>query len=166
MRHHVAMLRSLIDLFDALRPPPPGAAAGDAEHALQLAAAVLLVEVRRADPGCDAAERRVVVTALREKFALTDDEVARLYELAEQAACAASDLYRYTSRIDETFDMPRKIRLVELMWRVAYADGEISAHERHLVWRIADLLHVPQGARVHARLRASGAGPGAAEGPA
>jgi uncharacterized tellurite resistance protein B-like protein len=157
------MLRSLLDLFDALRPPPPEAAAADAEHALQLAAAVLLVEVRRADPGCDAAERRAVVVALREKFALTDDEVARLHELAEQAVREASDLYRHTSRINETFDMPRKIRLVELMWRVAYADGEISAHERHLVWRIADLLHVPQGARVHARLRASGADPAAAD---
>jgi uncharacterized tellurite resistance protein B-like protein len=166
MRHHGAMLRSLLDLFDALRPPLPEAAAADAEHALQLAAAVLLVEVRRADPGCDAAERRAVVAALREKFALTDDEVARLHELADQAARTASDLYRYTSRIDQTFDMPRKIRLVELMWRVAYADGEVSAHERHLVWRVADLLHVPQGARVHARLRASGAGADAAEGPA
>jgi len=160
------MLRSLFDLFDALRPPPPGAAAADAEHTLQLAAAVLLVEVRRADPGCDAAERRAVVAALRDKFALTDDEVARLHELAEQTARAASDLYRYTARINETYDMPRKIRLVELMWRVAYADGELSAHERHLVWRVADLLHVPQGARVHARLRASGAAPDAAADPA
>jgi len=155
------MLRNLIDLFDALRPPSASAAPADAEHTLQLAAAVLLVEVRRADPGCDAAERRAVVAALRNKFALTDDELARLQELAEQAAREASDLYRYTSRINETYDMSRKIRLVELMWQVAYADGELSAHERHIVWRVADLLHVPEGARVHARLRASGAGGGA-----
>ena len=155
------MLRNLIDLFDALRPPSASSAPADAEHTLQLAAAVLLVEVRRADPGCDAAERRAVVAALRNKFALTDDELARLQELAGQAAREASDLYRYTSRINETYDMPRKIHLVELMWQVAYADGELSAHERHIVWRVADLLHVPEGARVHARLRASGAGGGA-----
>jgi len=32
--------------------------------------------------------------------------------------------------------------------------GVLSAHERHVLWRIADLLHVPQGAYVHARMRA------------
>ena len=40
------------------------------------------------------------------------------------------------------------------MWRVAYADGHLSDHERHVMWRIADLLHVPQGAYQHARQRA------------
>ncbi|MBK3018790.1 hypothetical protein FKK32_30185 [Klebsiella pneumoniae] len=40
------------------------------------------------------------------------------------------------------------------MWDVAYADGRLSDHERHVMWRIADLLHIPQGAYVHARMRA------------
>jgi uncharacterized tellurite resistance protein B-like protein len=43
--------------------------------------------------------------------------------------------------------------MIEHMWRVAYADGHLSEHERHLLWRVADLLHVPQGAYVNARLR-------------
>ena len=42
----------------------------------------------------------------------------------------------------------------EQMWLVAYADGVLSEHERHTLWRVADLLHVPQGAYVHARMRA------------
>ena len=50
--------------------------------------------------------------------------------------------------------MAQKLRMVELMWRVAYADGQLGEHERHVMWRIADLLHVPQGAYVHARMRA------------
>jgi uncharacterized tellurite resistance protein B-like protein len=46
-----------------------------------------------------------------------------------------------------------------LMWRVAYADGHLSAHERHVMWRIADLLHIPQGAYHHARQRAAPSAP-------
>ena len=92
--------------------------------------------------------------ALREKFALGDDEAARLAELAEATAQRATDLYSFTSRIDERFSMEQKIRMIELMWRIAYADGHLSDHERHVMWRIADLLHVPQGAYVHARMRA------------
>jgi uncharacterized tellurite resistance protein B-like protein len=148
------MLRTLHNLLAALQPPPPGAADADDEHLLQLATAVMLVEVMRSDATFHDDERLAVLSALREKFQLTTDEAARLAELAETTAHAATDLYAFTSRIDERFDMPQKLKMIEHMWRVAYADGHLSAHERHVMWRIADLLHIPQGAYHHARLRA------------
>jgi uncharacterized tellurite resistance protein B-like protein len=148
------MLRTLKDLLDRLLSPAPGADAPVNEHTLQLATAVMLVEVMRADATFHADERAAVQAALREKFALSADEAERLAELAEAAAHQATDLYTFTSRIDERFSMEQKIRMIELMWRIAYADGHLSDHERHVMWRIADLLHVPQGAYVHARMRA------------
>lgn len=148
------MLKTLKDLFDSLLPPAPDAGPPAAEHALQLATAVMLVEVMRADASFHAGEREAVQAALREKFRLSDDEAQRLAELAETTAQTATDLFGFTSRINERFDMAQKLRMVELMWTVAYADGHLSEHERHLLWRIADLLHVPQGAYVNARLRA------------
>jgi uncharacterized tellurite resistance protein B-like protein len=151
------MLKSLKDLFDRLLPPEAGTPPAAAEHTLQLAAAVMLVEVMRADTQDTAAERATVVAALKEKFALEADEAERLIELARATARQSTDLYAFTSRINERFEMAQKVRMVELMWQVAYADGSLSEHERHLVWRIADLLHVPHGAFVHARMRAQGA---------
>jgi uncharacterized tellurite resistance protein B-like protein len=148
------MLKTLKDLFDSLLPPAPGSDPQAAEHALQLATAVMLVEVMRADTSFHAGEREAVMAALRDKFALSEDEAQRLADLAETTAHQATDLFSFTSRINERFDMPQKLRMVEHMWRVAYADGHLSDHERHVLWRIADLLHVPQGAYVHARLRA------------
>ena len=148
------MLKTLKDLFDSLLPPAPGSDPQASEHALQLATAVMLVEVMRADTTFHPGEREAVLGALRDKFTLTDDEAARLTELAVSTAHQATDLFSSTSRINEHFDMPQKLRMVEHMWRVAYADGHLSEHERHVLWRIADLLHVPQGAYVHARMRA------------
>lgn len=145
------MLKRLKDLFDNLQ------LAGDAgadEHLLQLATAVMLVEVMRADATFHADERAAVRAALCVKFAIAHDEAQRLAELAETTAQQATDLYAFTSRINERFEMAQKIRMVELMWGVAYADGHLSAHERHVMWRIADLLHVPQAAYQHARQRA------------
>lgn len=148
------MLRTLHDLFNRLLPPAPQADPRAAEHSLQLATAVMLVEVMRADSSFQPGEREAVLAALRDKFALTEDETLRLAELAESTARAATDLFTFTSRINECFEMPQKIRMIEHMWRVAHADGHLSDHERHVLWRIADLLHVPQGAYVHARMRA------------
>ena len=148
------MLNTLRDLFESLRTPPAEADPKAVEHALQLATAVMLVEVMRADASLETVERELVRKALSEKFALAADEASRLAELAEATAKGATDLYTFTSRINDSFDMAQKLRMIELMWQVAYADGRLSEHERHVMWRIADLLHVPQGAYVHARLRA------------
>ena len=90
----------------------------------------------RADATFHTGEREAVRAALRERFALHDDEAARLAELAEATAHRSTDLYAFTSCIDERFGMEQKIHMVETMWR------------------IADLLHVPHGAYVHARMRA------------
>lgn len=150
------MLNKLTKLLFAAAPSTPAAPA-DA-HALQLATAVMLVEVMRADTTFHDGERDAVRAGLIEKFALTADEAEALAELAHTTARHATDFYAFTSVINQRFEMPAKLRMIELMWRVAYADGVLSEHERHVLWRIADLLHVPQGAYVHARMRAEAAG--------
>jgi uncharacterized tellurite resistance protein B-like protein len=151
------MLKTLKDLFDSLLPPAPGTAPQAAEHTLQLATAVLLVEVMRADTNVHAAERSAVLAALRQVFDLGDDEAQRLAELATTTAQQATDLFGFTSHLNAHLDMAQKLHMVELMWKVAYADGHLADHERHVLWRVADLLHVPQGAYVNARLRAQAA---------
>ena len=151
------MLQTLKELFGALQPPAAAASARAVEHTLQLATAVMLIEVMRADSHFESAERRAVIDALRAKFALADDEIARLIELAEQARRDATDWFEFTSHINTHFDMAAKIRMVEYMWSVAYADGHLSEHERHTLWRLSDLLHVPHGAYIHAKMRAKDA---------
>lgn len=148
------MLRTIADLFDALKPPRRDAAPAEREHALQLATAVLLVEVMRADAAHLDTEKPVVLAALREKFSLADDELARLYELAEERSIEAHDLHSFTSRLNAAFDEPQRVRMLEQLWRVAYADGRLDSHETHLMRRLADLLHVRQADAIGARLRA------------
>ena len=155
------LMKTLKDLLDSLFPPSPDSSPAAKDHALQLATAVLLVEVMRADIDFHASERAAVLVGLCDQFKLSEDEAARLTELAETAAKEATDLFAFTSRINQRFDMAQKLSMVEQMWRVAYADGVLSGHERHVMWRIADLLHVPQGAYVNARMRAQ---PGTGQG--
>ncbi|MDB5845875.1 MAG: TerB family tellurite resistance protein [Polaromonas sp.] len=147
------MLRTLKDLFDAFTASAEESPEAR-DHALKLATAVLLVEVMRADPASQAEERHAVVAGLRERFALRDDELARLVELAEQAARTASDYHQFTTRINDCFSHPEKIRIVEQMWQVAYADDHLHANENHLISKIAGLLHVTHGEYIGAKLRA------------
>ena len=147
------MLRTLKDLLDAFTAPAEETPEAR-NHALQLATAVLLVEGMRADPNIAVAERNAVLASLREKFALADDALARLLELAELTASSASDYHQFTSRINDSFAHPQKIQMVENMWQVAYADAHLDAGENHLISKIAALLHVTQGEYIGAKMRA------------
>jgi uncharacterized tellurite resistance protein B-like protein len=148
------MLRTLKDLFDTFTAPATTQSPADREHALQLATAVLLVEVMRADPAINATESAMVLDTLREKFSLGNDELARLIELAEGTAKTSYDHHRFTSSLNEHFTHEQKIRMVENMWQVAYSDAHLDAHENHLISKIAGLLHVTHGEYIGAKMRA------------
>lgn len=147
------MLRTLQDLFDAFTPQAARTPA-DEEHALQLACAVLLVEVMRAEPEVRPEERAAVVAALRGKFPLAPDELERLVELADEKARGANDFFAFTSTLNARFAHEQKVRIVEFMWQVAYADGDIGENENHLISKVAGLLHVTHGEYIAAKLHA------------
>ena len=99
-------------------------------------------------------EQAAVLKILKEQFNLADAEVAQLSELGHQTAKAANDFHQFTSLINRELALPEKIRIIETMWQVAYADSQISAHENHLMRKMADLLHISHGDYVAAKMRA------------
>jgi uncharacterized tellurite resistance protein B-like protein len=129
-------------------------------HTIELATAALLVEVTRIDREVTPAERDALLRAVHEKLGLSGDEADSLVALAEEELARASDYFQFTSLVNERFSYEQKLRIVELMWQVAYADDVLSAHELHLMRRIAGLLHVPDSAYIAAKLRAKQAARG------
>lgn len=149
-----AMLTTLRRFFEqriAAAPDEPGPAREKREH---LAAAALLVEVMRSDDRFADEERRAVLVSLQRRFHLDDAEAAELLALAETQARDAHDLFQFTSRINASFPPAGKVRLIEELWRVAYADAVLHKYEEHFIRRVADLLHVPHSAFIAAKLRA------------
>jgi uncharacterized tellurite resistance protein B-like protein len=124
------------------------------QRAVQIATAALLVEVMHAKGELQEAEQRAVRTALRQQFQLSEEETESLLRLAQAAADAATDDYRFTALINEHFSAGQKEQVVECLWRVAAADHQIDSLERTLVYKIADLLYVPRFAQIKARERA------------
>jgi uncharacterized tellurite resistance protein B-like protein len=150
------MLDAIRDFFEKKigEPTPEGAD----RHTIELATAALLVEVVRLESEVDDAEREVVLRAVRAKFGLTADEATTLVRLAEEEARQATDYYQFTSLINKRFSLEQKERIIEHMWRVAYADTQLSAYEQHVIRKIADLLYVPHSAYIAAKMRARDAG--------
>lgn len=146
------MLNKLNDFLSAIIVPTR--VEGDPEHTLQLATAVLLIEVMRSDADSTDEERDAILNLLKMRFQLSDAELAQLTDLGHRTAKATNDFYRFTSLINRELEMPEKIRIIEYMWQVAYADGQISTHETHLIRKIAGLLYVSHSDYIAAKMRA------------
>lgn len=137
-----------------IEPPADAITAREAtEHALQLATAALLIEVTRADAAVQESERQAVVRAVRDTFQLSEGEARELIALAEGEADEATSLYQFTHLIDKGYSAEQKQQVVELLWRVVFADKEMEKHEEQLVRRVAGLIHVSHRAFIKAKLK-------------
>lgn len=148
------MFKVLKDLFDDLTRDISSGTSQDDEHVLQLATAALLVEVMRCDSDMKPAERDAAVASLRKNFLLSDEAMDDLFRQAEQESKSANDYFHFTSLLNDKLDHPQKIRVIENMWQVAYADKFIDANENHLISKVAGLLHVTHGEYIVAKMRA------------
>ena len=155
------MLKAIRDFFDAHLQPSDKPAGK--RHTLELATATLLAEVMRLE-GVQPAEREVVLAGVRRQFALTAEESEELVRLAEEEARTAHDYYQFTSLVRSEYSQEDRQAIVELLWRIAYADATLSGHEMHVIRKIADLLHVPHSAYIAAKMRAKEPPPPLGEG--
>ena len=114
----------------------------DVEHRLKLATAALMIEIMKQDGETKNEEVESVKKALQTKFELTKTEIDDLFTLASEEAKQSVDLYQFTSLIREHFSQEKKIKTIEYLWTIAYADNHLDAHEEHLIRRISDLLYV------------------------
>jgi uncharacterized tellurite resistance protein B-like protein len=146
-------------LFDAIRNFVADLASGDkqvggfADHELRVATAALLIHAAAVDGNVSDAERGKLQGLLKQRFDL-DDAAAR--ELIEQGTAAdekAVDLYHFTHLLNRSLDDSERVRMVEMMWTIAYVDGAASEFEDNLIWRVADLLGVSSTERIALRHR-------------
>ena len=126
------------------------------ESDYRLAAAALLVHVSTVDGMISEAERRKLRAVLKHRFNLDDAATDELIDEATRVEGEAVDLYRFTSLINRALDEGGRRRIVEMMWELIYADGQVSEFEDNIVWRVADLLDISTRDRVELRQQIAG----------
>lgn len=136
----------------------PDMEAGPDQHGLQLATAALMFEMMRADDDEHPEERHTLQQALQKSFALSESETRQLAQLADREAAESVSLHQFTGLINRHFSPNEKIRVVEMLWQVAYADGRLDRYEEALVRKVADLIHVPHREFMQAKHRVLEAG--------
>src|ERR1700726_1658837 len=123
----------------------------------RLAATALLVHVISLDGEPSEVEKRKLHSLIESRFGLDPGTADQLIASATLVEGEAVDLYHFTSVIMRSVDEAGRLRIVEMMWELVYADGEVSEFEDNVVWRAADLLGVSSRDRIDLKHRIAGA---------
>jgi len=125
----------------------------DIEHELRLATAALMIEMMLDDGKKHEAEEQVLRKRLKQTFQLKDDETNELFDLAHAEVRQAVDYHQFTSLMAKNFSQSQKIKVIENLWAIAYADDDLDRFEELMVRRISDLIYVSHSDFMQAKHR-------------
>ena len=123
------------------------------EHDLRLATAALMIEMMHDDGNVHDEELNTLIERLQQTFELDISETTELYNLAHEEVKEAVDYHQFTTLIAKNYTQAQKIKVIENLWAIAYADNHLDSYEELLVRRVADLIYVPHSDFMQAKHR-------------
>jgi uncharacterized tellurite resistance protein B-like protein len=148
----------MIDLFKrAFAKSQPRDTGGEAdvsrEGDLRIATCALFLEIANIDDEFSEEERDSILAIIRSEYDLSEENALELTRRAMAELEGSVDLWRFTSLINENYTDEEKLRVVELLWRVVYADGKLDKHEDYIVHKLASLLRLTHKQLIAAKLK-------------
>jgi len=128
----------------------------DIQTSLRIATCAIMVEIANSDDEFTDGERARIVEILSEKFDLSDDEAHELIEIAEERIKKSIDIWGFTKTINTVFTEDQKVRVLEAIWEIIYADGQLSQHEDSLIHKLSYLLGLKHKQLIDAKLKVLG----------
>ena len=148
------MINRVKALFADRNGAPEARADRHSHEELQIAAAALMVEAAQLDDEFDTRERAKIRELVVARFQLTSEEGDNLIEAAEARVADSIELHGFIRVVKSAFTPEERIELMEMLWEVVYADGELHHYEANLMRRLAGLLQVSDREAGSARKRA------------
>jgi uncharacterized tellurite resistance protein B-like protein len=148
------MIKNLIEFFENATKSADSEPEVSAKS-LELAAAILMIEISMADSDFDSEERALIESLLVNEFEVDKGDVDTLIKLAEKEVDHAVSLHDFTRLVNETLSAKEKVKVIEMLWRIAYADAILDKYEEYYIRKIADLLYISHSDYIKAKHLAS-----------
>ncbi len=132
----------MFGFIDRFFEKPPAGGAKVSGHDVRVAACAILVEMAGADGEFSNEERDRILKHFEEAHALTPQEAEELVQTASNKLKDAVDIWHFTNMVNQNYTKEEKLQVIEMMWRVIYADGHLDAHEDYLAHKMGNLLRL------------------------
>lgn len=119
---------------------------------LHVATCALFLEMAEIDGEFSSAESERILSMLKEEYGLREEYALEIARASSEERKNSLDLWQFTNLINENYSDDEKIRVVELLWKIVYADGKLDEHEDYLVHKLAKLLRLTHRELIDAKL--------------
>ena len=120
---------------------------------LRIATCALLLEMAQMDGKFSDPEREYILSHLKNKFALSDKDLDELMDATRAELEGSIDLWQFTNLINQNYSLEEKIKIVEMIWELAYMDGKLDHHEDYMAHKLANLLRLNHRQLIDAKLK-------------
>ena len=123
-------------------------------HDVNVATCALLIEIAQIDGEFSFEEQKNIIGLLKQEYHLSDDYIEEITEIAEQELKESHDLWKFTNLINNYYNHEEKIKIIEIVWKIIYSDGNLDKHEDYLVHKLSRLLNLRHSELINAKLQA------------
>ena len=123
------------------------------QHKIYIATCALLVEMAQIDGEFSESEKEHLIELLENEYNLSREYIDEITIIAADELKRSNDLWKFTNLINENYELPEKIKIIELIWKIIYTDGTLDKYEDYLIHKLARLLNLQHSDLINAKLR-------------
>ena len=112
------------------------------ERKIKLATCALFLEVAQSDEHLEKNEKEVIVSTMKNMFNLNDEEASKLIQQSDEQVKRSVSLYEFTDVINKHFDKSQKYKVIKNLWKLIFADKNLSELEEHFIRTINNNLNL------------------------
>lgn len=127
-------------------------------HDIRIATCALLIEMSNIDGEFSEAEKDRILRIMKRDYQLSDDCAMEIMDIAGEELKGSIDLWEFTNLINNNYSPEEKLRIIEIVWSIAYSDGELDKHEDYLVHKLAKLFRLTHKQLIDAKLKVKRSG--------
>ena len=127
--------------------------AGERRHDIKVATCALFLEMASIDGEFSEVEKRRIISRLKEDYDLSDEHADELIKAADEELKGSIDLWQFTNLINQNYSTEEKLRIIETLWEIVYADGILNKYEDYLVHKFARLLRLTHKQLIDAKMK-------------
>jgi uncharacterized tellurite resistance protein B-like protein len=147
----------MIDIIQKFFSPQSSVSQGERtssiQHNIYVATCALFVEMAQIDGEFSDQEKEHLIHLLQGEYDLSKDYIDEITDLAKKQLKSSHDLWKFTNLINQNYDRSEKIKIIELIWKIIYADGKLDKYEDYLIHKLARLLNLQHSELIDAKLK-------------
>ena len=101
----------------------------------------LLVHAAKIDENYTEVEKKLILKTIMELNEIDDKEAKNLLRLAEKKEEESNQIVEFTKEIKK-YSTESRLKIIEIIWKIVYSDGQSDSYESNLIRRICGLLYV------------------------